>query len=79
MSTTPNCDFGCATVIVASAPPAGARQQRAEVDIEQLVAVQGIDVAAALAQARRELDPAAATEPLGLLGGHDLGPRPESS
>ena len=51
-------------------------EQRVEVDVDELVAVQREDVAAPDAAARGELDAAAATEPLGLLGGDDLGAEP---
>ena len=54
-------------------------EQRAEVDVDELVAVQRQDVAALLPPLRRELDPAAAPEPLRLLDGDDLGPSPASS
>ena len=54
-STTPNGDFGCATATVAAAPVARCRSSSAvEVDLDQLVAVQRVDVAAlAAARARR--------------------------
>ena len=48
-------------------------EQRLEVDLDQLVAVQRVDVAALVPLARRELDAAAAAEPLGLLRRDDLG------
>ena len=51
-------------------------EQRLEVDLDELVAVQREDVAALVPLARGELDPAAAAEPLGLLRRHDL--RPEA-
>ena len=73
----PNGDFGCATVIVAS-PPDGAVpvEQRREVDVDELVAVQRVDVAVARPRARGELDPAAAAETLRLLRRDDLGAEP---
>jgi hypothetical protein len=49
------------------------RQQRPEVDRDELVAVQREDVSALLPLPGRELDPAAAPEPLGLLRADDLG------
>src|SRR5262249_54640803 len=48
------------------------REQRAEVDVDELVAVQCEDVAALAALARCEPQAAAAAEPLRLLGAHDL-------
>src|SRR6185312_4886534 len=51
-------------------------EQRVEGDLDQLVAVQGVDVAVFLPLARGELDAAAATEPLGLLRRDDLGAEP---
>ena len=48
-------------------------EQRLEVDLDELVAVQREHVAALLPRSRGELDPAAAAEPLRLLGGDDLG------
>ena len=48
------------------------REQRDEVDVNELVAVQGEDVTGSRPEAGGELDPAAATEPLGLLGDDDL-------
>ena len=47
-------------------------EQRGEIDVDQLVAVQRVDVACLRALSGRELDPAAATEALGLLGTDDL-------
>ena len=54
----------------ASRPVSG--EQAGEVDVDELVAVQGIDVALLVPERGSELDPAAAAEPLGLLGGDDL-------
>src|SRR5204863_9462473 len=48
------------------------REQRAEVDVDELVAVHRVGVAALAPLPRGELDPAAAAEPLGLLGDADL-------
>ena len=79
-STTPNGDFGWATVTVAARPRlAMALEQRREADRYELVAVQHVHVAALAPLARGELDPAAAPEPLRLLGRDDLGPSPASS
>src|SRR5947209_5795455 len=51
-------------------------EQRAEVDGDELVAVQRVDVTALAPLARGELDPAAAAEPLWLLRDDDLGAEP---
>ena len=76
-STTPNGDAGRATETVGGgAGLTVPREQRVEVDVDQLVAVQREDVAALRALLRGELDPAAAAEPLGLLGADDLDPEP---
>src|SRR5262249_62405620 len=48
------------------------REHRTEVDVDELVAVHGVEVAALAPLARRELDPAAAAEPVGLLGDGDV-------
>ena len=72
-STSPNCDFGRATVIVASAPRHGAARAGREVDVDQLVAVQRVDVPGLPPLAGGEAQAAAAAEPLRLLGGDDLG------
>src|SRR5205807_9800806 len=48
-------------------------EQRVVVDVDQLVAVQRVDVTVLLPLPRGELDPAAAAEPLRLLRGDDLG------
>src|SRR5438046_6004325 len=47
-------------------------EQPRKVDVDQLVAVQGKDVAALLALVRREADTSAAAEPLRLLRDRDL-------
>src|SRR5262249_14435272 len=51
-------------------------EQAAEVDVDELVAVQGEDVALLPAEGGGEAKPAAAAESLRLLGGDDLGPEP---
>src|SRR5690242_1151479 len=48
------------------------REERAEVDGDQLIAVHRVDVALLLPLPRGELDPAAATETFGLLRTDDL-------
>ena len=70
----PRCDSSGTTVIVAAAPPprwcsASAR----EVEVDELVAVQRVDVALVAPRRRGEAQPAAAAERLRLLDGHDLG------
>ena len=64
-----------ATTIVAAAPLPVAREER-RVDVEDLVAVQREDGASSCRSARREAEPAAAPERLGLPDGDDLGAEP---
>ena len=53
-----------------------ADEERREVDRDELVAVQGVDVAVLTPKLGGELDPAAAAEALRLLGDDDLRPDP---
>src|SRR5206468_11319826 len=58
------------------AAPAMCSEQRREVDVDELVAVEREQVSVLVAAPRSELDPASAPEPLRLLRRHDL--RPEA-
>ena len=72
-STSPNCDFGRATVIVASAPPARcAASSAAKSTSTSSSPFSASTSPLSAALLRRELDAAAAAEPLRLLGGDDL-------
>ena len=75
--TTPNGERTCETTIVAPRRATRcASEQRGEVDVDQLVAVQREDGAALAPVRRGEAKPAAAPEPLRLAHGDDLGPEP---
>ena len=74
-STCPNCDGGCATVSVASAPVAPF-EERGEVDVDELVAVHREHVAALAPCFGRVADPASAPEALGLARAGELDAEP---
>ena len=79
-STTPNGERTCETTIVAAAPRARCRSSSvAQVDVEQLVAVQREHRPALAPVRRREAEPAAAAERLRLADRDDLGAEAASS
>ena len=67
------------TIVAAALRLAVPLEQRREVDVQELVAVQRVDVTLLPPRAGGETQAAAAPERLRLRHRHDLGPSPDSS